>query len=168
MLTVNARHWLVGNDPRKSHAKTQSLNQTKQIFHSKGRKGHKETPILSAYSYVTFSDDFFAIFAMQQQDLTQGREDFSRAKTKEWFSQQGHEGLKDVRLKIRLCGLCGLCCICVNLRPFHPGECSPESFRGSGLRLLSFLCVFAALREISGCLCVTWSKRASNLGGKLL
>jgi hypothetical protein len=31
-----------------------------------------------------------------------------RAKTKEWFSQQGHEGLKDVRLKTRLCGLCGL------------------------------------------------------------
>jgi hypothetical protein len=59
---------------------------------------------------VTFSDDFFAIFAMQQQDLTQGREDFSRAKTKEWFSQQGHERLKDMRLKIRLCGLCGLCC----------------------------------------------------------
>jgi hypothetical protein len=25
---------------------------------------------------------------IQQQDLTQGREDFSRAKTKEWFSQQ--------------------------------------------------------------------------------
>jgi hypothetical protein len=27
----------------------------------------------------------------------------------------------------------------VNPRSFHPGECSPESFRGSGLRLVFIL-----------------------------
>jgi len=48
----------------------------------------------------------------------------------------------------------------VNLRPFHPGDCSPESFPGSGLRFVLFvplcgysdsclhLCAFASLREI--------------------
>src|SRR5215469_1986008 len=37
--------------------------------------------------------------------------------------------------------------ICLNLRPFHPGACSPESFRGSGLRLV-FLCVLCVLLRL--------------------
>jgi hypothetical protein len=57
------------------------------------------------------------------------------------------------RGKLRSGFVCVLCAllrlICVNPRSFHPGECSPESFRGSGLRFVFFV-LFAAIPTALG------------------
>ena len=49
-----------------------------------------------------------------------------------------------------------------NLRPFHPGECSPESFRGSGLRLVFVSRPFAVLFRKSPIGCAKTRERSRS------